>query len=335
MKVNPAAPQPEKNAAARARIGTILVPTDFSEESLKALDYAAALLREFPGTLHLVHVRDLDYSYAVPPLLMVEPIIANEEMERVNASALRDLAAKYVQSGQEVTAHVKIGRAFDAICAVARVIEADLLVIATHGHTGLKHLMLGSTAERVVQHSPCPVLVVREKEHDIVETSARGTRVRLRKILVPMDFSACARHGLHYSVALAKVHGARLVLLHSIQVPPVIPTERYGAYDRLPSAAVLERTAREQMHKVVSEMDFAGVPYETIIDVGRPAHQICGYAAEFGVDMIVTSTHGLTGFSHVLIGSTAEHVVRYARCPVLVIPRHRGCAGADGKAMAP
>jgi nucleotide-binding universal stress UspA family protein len=79
----------------------------------------------------------------------------------------------------------------------------------------------------------------------------------------------------------------------------------------------------------VHGFDTQGVTIETVIAAGPPAQQICAYAAASDVDLIVTSTHGLTGFAHILIGSTAEHVVRYARCPVLVVPRRdRASAGA-------
>ena len=314
-------PAPRKSRP-RQRVGNIVVPTDFSAESLKALTYATALLRQFEGTLHLVHVLDVDYSYAVPSLLMAEPIVTTPEMDRVNQAELKKLAAKHVDADVTPQLHVKVGRAFDQICEVARAVGADLLIIATHGRTGLKHLVLGSTAERVVQFAPCPVLIVRDEERDLLEDGpGGGTRVRLQKILVPVDFSECARHGVNYALALARTHGAKLVLLHSIQVQPILPTERYDGFARSPSPGVMERAAKQQMRKFVRALEAERVAVETTIEIGRPAQQICTYAAANDVDLIVTSTHGLTGFAHVLIGSTAEHVVRYARCPVLVVPR--------------
>jgi nucleotide-binding universal stress UspA family protein len=240
---------------------TILVPTDFSPESLKAVEYAASLLAESPGTLHLVHVHDVDYAYALPSVDAMPPIISPDEIERTITADLKSVAARCGAIGESATSHVRIGRAFDQICAVAAEVNADLIVISTHGYTGLKHFFLGSTAERVVQHAPCPVLVVRDRER---EGEAEDVR-KIRKILVPVDFSDCSRHGVSYAVALAKARGA--------------------------------------------------------------AELICAHAKENNVDLIVTSTHGLTGFAHILIGSTAEHVVRYAKCPVLIVPRReRGAA---------
>ncbi len=307
-----------KQTPPRRHVGNVVVPIDFSTESLKALTYATALLRNGEGTLHLVHVVDVDYSYALPTLLMAEPIVTTPEVARVNEAELKKLAAKFGDPDIAPEIHVEVGRAFDQICAVANELAADLLVIATHGHTGLKHLVLGSTAERVVQHAPCPVLVVRDDEHDLVDGDGG---VRLRKVLAPVDFSECSRHGVSYAIALAKAHGATLVLLHCVQVQPLLPTERYDGFARMPAPGVIERAARQQMRKLVRSFDSQGVTIETVLAAGRPAQQICSYAAANDVDLIVTSTHGLTGFAHVLIGSTAEHVVRYARCPILVVPR--------------
>jgi nucleotide-binding universal stress UspA family protein len=315
---------------ARKRVGNIVVTTDFSSESLKALSYAAALLRPGEGTLHLVHVLDIDYSYAVPSLLMAEPIVTAPEIGRAHEAELKKLAAKFVGPDIQPHVHVKVGRAFDQICEVAREVDADLIVIATHGRTGWKHLVLGSTAERVVQYAPCPVLVVRNEERDPFDTASASAPVRLQKILVPVDFSECAKHGVHYALALARRHGAKLVLLHCVQVQAMLPTEHYEAFARTPSPGVIERAAKQQMRRFVRGLETGDVAIETVFQIGRAAEQICNYAESQQVDVIVTSTHGLTGFAHVLIGSTAEHVVRYARSPVLVIPRRDRAARANG-----
>jgi len=87
-----------------------------------------------------------------------------------------------------------------------------------------------------------------------------------------------------------------------------------------------------KMRKLAAKIDFGGVPHRTEIQVGRPAEQICQYADDRGIDLIIASTHGHTGWAHVLIGSVAEHVVRYAHCPVLVVPHGKGPATRRGRA---
>src|SRR5262245_31049336 len=86
---------------------------------------------------------------------------------------------------------------FDEICRLAQTLPADLVVMSTHGRTGLKHVFLGSTAERIVQHSSCPVLVTRGSALQ----SNNGSQFRIKTILAPMDFSSCSREGLRYAIA--------------------------------------------------------------------------------------------------------------------------------------
>lgn len=303
----------------------ILAPTDFSKESLRALDYASLLLKSFGGTLHLVHVHDMDSTYAIPPVVSMPPVLSPGETDRLYQGRLRKLAAKY-SAQREVHTHVRVGRAFDQICCLADEIAAQFIVISTHGHTGLKRLFLGSTAEQVVRHALCPVLVVREHERDFADLAPRRpgqVTKRQMKILVPIDFSECAQEGLSYAIAFARPWSAKLILLHTVQVQPIIAPEHLAAYERMPSLESLESAAKAEMQRLTSSTDFGDVQYETAVQVGDPAQQICQYADDRGIDLIITPTHGRTGFAHVLIGSVAEHVVRYAQCPVLVVPTRK------------
>lgn len=308
----------KKNAAP-----LILVPIDFSPESLRALDYADLLRRAFGGTLHLVHVHDVDSNYAVPSVLLLPPVISVDEIDRHYQNQLKQLAAKH-----SAQVHVKIGRAFDQICRLADDLEAQLIVISTHGNTGWKRLLLGSTAERVVRHAACPVLVVRRRERDFAALKPTGqddrTNAARMKILVPVDFSARAREALRYALFFARAWQAELTILHAVQMQPVIAADHLAAYNRTPSLAAIERAARAQMRSLLGGLDFTGVPYKTVIQVGNPAQQINQYAEDHGSDLIITATQGQTGLAHVLIGSVAEHVVRHAHCPVLVVRARKG-----------
>ena len=304
-------------------IRTILVPIDFSPQSIEALDYAHALGARFGGELHVSYVLEPDYAYAVPSLLEFPPFTVPGESEQQVRSELESVTAKYSIAGKPATAHAGFGRAFDQICKLATEIQADLIVLSTHGYTGLKHVLLGSTAERVVRHAPCPVLVVRQRGADTgpaPELKSAPT-LEIRKLLVPIDFSDCSRDGLSYAIRLAKATGGSLVLLHALKLLPYVTPDRFALYDAMPSPESLTQMAEEQMQKFVAEVEFNGVPFEAKVELGHPAHEICDYAENCGADLIVTSTHGVTGLAHVLIGSVAEHVVRYARCPVLVVPR--------------
>lgn len=309
-----------KSASNKSAAPLILAPIDFSPESLRTLDYASLLRRSFGGTLHILHVHDVDFSYAIPSVLLLPPVISVDSINRHYQTQLKKLAAAH-----SAQSHVKVGRAFDQICRMAEELGAQLIVISTHGRTGWRRLLLGSTAERVVRHAPCPVMVVRERERDFAAfAQARNARTSAgrMKILVPVDFSASAREGLRYALFFARAWKAELTLLHAVQVQPVIAPEHFAAYERTPSLSSIERSARTQMRSLLRGLDFGGVPYTTVIQVGNPAQQICQYAEDRGSDLIITSTHGHTGLAHVLIGSVAEHVVRQAHCPVLVVPAH-------------
>jgi len=208
------------------------------------------------------------------------------------------------------------GPAFDEICRLAQKIPADLIVMPTHGRTGLKHVFLGSTAERVVRHSPCPVLVVRERRRQ----SKTGPRLTVKRILVPVDFSECSQEGLQYAIGFANQFGARIMLLHATYLGYIYSSEGTALYDVRGLQNAARENAERQMQKFVRAAKFGRVKYETAFTDGSPALDICAFAKQHDVDLIVSSTHGLTGFEHVLIGSIAEKVVRRAPCSVLVVP---------------
>ena len=146
----------------------ILVPIDFSPLSKKALQYALRFAEQFRAGLTLLHVIEPDVPSAFDGLMIAPPINLNGDQTKcanrlkVLASSMAIRATNYVQST------VRTGLAAYEIVEAAKEFEVDLIVIATHGYTGWKHFAIGSTAERVVRAAPCPVLVVREREHEFV-----------------------------------------------------------------------------------------------------------------------------------------------------------------------
>lgn len=149
------------------RLKKILVPVDFSEFSGKALKYAVRFAEQFQATLILVHVVEpVHYpeSIIIPPAMET----TNQDRLKLARTTLAEFAKQQVPAGLESECIARLGQPYSELTAVARDCEADLIVIATHGHTGLKHLLLGSTAERVVRLAPCPVLTVRAHEHEFV-----------------------------------------------------------------------------------------------------------------------------------------------------------------------
>lgn len=152
------------------RLKHILVPVDFSEPSHKAMHYAACFAKQFNADVTLLHV-----LVAVPPptqMMIFEPETFTAEHHEDVARQLSEWR-KEITSQATVKAVVRTGTAVQQeIVVTAHECNTDLIIIASHGRTGLAHLFTGRTTERVVRHAPCPVLVVREREQDFLDNAA-------------------------------------------------------------------------------------------------------------------------------------------------------------------
>lgn len=148
-------------------IRSILVPTDFSPASEKALAYAVPFARQFGAKLTLLHVVE---PVATPDFANSFPLAV--ENDKVMAQCRQHLegVCRNLEIGPKLMEKtlVRYGRSFHEITDAARTLKVDLIIISTHGYTGLKRALLGSTTERVVRHAPCPVLVVRPHEQEFV-----------------------------------------------------------------------------------------------------------------------------------------------------------------------
>ena len=151
-------------AAPVIQLKNILVPVDFSEMSLKSLQYAVPFARQFESKLTLLHVIQPaeDAVQLGYPAFFASKLFAEVEKR------LEDVRATMVPSELAVDILVRHNFVFDGILEAAHEVRADLIITTTHGYSGLKHLMMGSTAENIVRRAPCSVLVVREVEHDFV-----------------------------------------------------------------------------------------------------------------------------------------------------------------------
>jgi nucleotide-binding universal stress UspA family protein len=157
----------------------ILVPIDFSPQSRKAMEYGFSFAKQFNAEVLLLHVIEMT-PLPAPPLTVVQD-------ETTQATLHENAARELAQWRDEISSQVAVKASVrNGISAQAEIVNAategniDLIVLGTRGLTGLAHLLVGSTAERVVQHAPCPVMVVREREHDFVGNSegTTGTKVK-------------------------------------------------------------------------------------------------------------------------------------------------------------
>src|ERR1051325_2320981 len=302
------------------QLKTILVPLDFSGASMQALRYTIRLAEKFRAAIHLVHVQPVDELTTIARA-------GHLMLNCADAIALMQDRLAEVQLRHDVqfwpdNCHVLSGRPFEEVCKLAREIEADLIVLPTRGYSGLRHVVFGSTAERIVRFAPCPVLVLRGMKYQaaILGEAVGEADFHLHKILVPVDFSGCSLAGVRYAARLARSTGASLRLVHVVfPYSQFLGTDRVGA-NSTNMAQFATQTAHGEMIKLRRMKFLRGIDCETEIRVGSVVDEISGGSGRPGVDLLVISTHGRTGFKRALIGSVAEHVVRYAECPVLTVP---------------
>jgi nucleotide-binding universal stress UspA family protein len=176
VEMNPRDSERLSQAAAKAnevtrpfKLRTILVPIDFSACSRKALQYAIPLAKEFSAALTLLHVVHVNYA-AGPEFGAMDFPLIEADLRKSAERELARLAAAEIQGQVAFECLVRSGLEVIEIVDVAKELESDLIVISTHGRTGLKHVFMGSVAENVVRLAPCPVLVVREQEHEFVKS---------------------------------------------------------------------------------------------------------------------------------------------------------------------
>ena len=286
-------------------IKTILTPSDFSADAERAIETATTLARSYGATLHLLHVVQPPIQ-PVGPEMAVAPVEFWRELHAAAAKRLARTKQKIDAAGVRCELEVVDDIPGFAIAAAAERVHADLVVMGSRGLTGLKHVVLGSVAERTVRYSKCPVLIVKDKPHAV------------RTILVPMDFSPAAHAALDFAKSLAQKAGhAHLVLVHAYYVP--VELEQYlvshgdGAFDRLSKAVT------KDLEKILLDLQNAGLSAVYVARAGTPERIVLEVAGEKKADLIAIGTHGRRGLSHLFLGSVAERVVRMAEVPVLTV----------------
>jgi nucleotide-binding universal stress UspA family protein len=296
------------------RIRKILFPTDFYPCANQALDQALFLAGKYGAELHMFHAIVLhkddphNPAHHFPDLDQVYDRLlelARTEMEAaVESHKTSGIEIKQIQTRGIAAA--------DAVLDYAEENDVDLIVMGTHGRRGLGHLFLGSVAQEVVRFARCPVLTIREAE------KPRLIQDR-KRILVPIDFSEHSRTAVRYGHEIATVYGGRLQLLHVIEeaVHPLFRrTGKTSIFDLNPDIREWCETAVEEM---ITDVAGSEANYETHVIPGYATRDIVKFADENETDMIVIATHGLTGLSHLVLGSVAEKVIRRASCLVLTI----------------
>lgn len=298
---------------------SILVPLDGSAFGEHALPYALSLARRTSARLYLAHVH-------VPPLSFAK--VSDAELR---AAELRAAERMYLEGlvqrleaawKMPITTMLLDGPIVQALDEYAAMIEAELIVMTTHGRGALSRLWLGQVADSLIRHVTVPVLLVRPHEQlvDLIHEPA------IRHILVPLDGSPVAEHMLSHATALGQIVDAKYTLLQVIE-PLVLGygAELYAGEDEQ-TLEMLRTQAQSYLDGLAEDMRAAGLRVETVTAADLAAGAILRHAQEHAVDMIALETHGRSGLARWIIGGVADKIIRGATVPVLL---HRPRGGGE------
>lgn len=287
----------------RISLKNILYATDLSPAAEAALPYVLGLAKQHGAMVHAVHVRFPAMYTIVVPEAIPQIIVAAEEQTKLEAQELHKTFAKVPH---DVT--ISEGDLWPTIDALVREQNVDMIVIGTHGRTGVGRALLGSVAEEIFRKAPCPVLTV--GPHISKDTQRR---LEMKEILYATDFSPESLEALPYAISLAQEHQARLTLLNVIG--------EATAGDLVYPQHYIASTMRQLQRLVPAEAERWCEP-RFAVEHGPVADKIMQTAIALGADLIVLGVRGAKGHmgatTHVL-RPTAHRVVTRAECPVLTV----------------
>jgi nucleotide-binding universal stress UspA family protein len=290
-------------------IRNIVVPTDFSPLAEAAVERAVGLARVGGAAIHLVH------AYLIPVVMApYEFTVPQDVWEGVRRTAQDRLeqVRKAVEAKGVRTVSAQIVEFTDAVGAITAAVkahEADLVVMGTHGYGGLKHAFLGSVAERALRIVDRPILAVKGDR----EAAAKP----IEKILLAVDFSPHSDRAVEAAEGLAARLPASVDVIHAFDLPrdynPYLSTFGVELEKRI------EAEASERLERVRERLEQRGIRVGTHFRRGVASAVIAEAAQQIGCQLIVMGTRGMSGLSHVLLGSVAERTLRAAPCSVLCV----------------
>jgi nucleotide-binding universal stress UspA family protein len=298
------------------KLENILVPVDFSQPASKAIRYGMSLAIQFRARLVLAHV--------VPSLAMFDYGFPEriQELEKLAFESARKSLDESIPADcrnlVKIDSIIKGGDVREELLRIIHDEKIDLVVMGSHGRRNIERFFLGSTTEHILRKVPVPVLTVSRitPGHEI---HAPGP-VPVRRIVYAADLSESAEIGLQYSAELARAFGAELELVHVIDP---IETGQWGI--EVPGAlpfdisAILE-IARERLQEIVEGAEIDDLKVKISVVEGLPHNTIIRFADEVNADLIVQNLKSKGVLERVMLGATAERVIRASHIPVLSIP---------------
>jgi nucleotide-binding universal stress UspA family protein len=296
-------------------LSTILVPLDGSAFSAKALPVAAAIAKRTGAAVKVVTV--LDPSAYVPfvPGEVLVPVMDTDALAARRAAdeeAIKAEAARLVADGVKAEGRLLEGTVVEAIAEYALEIGADLIVMTTHGRSGLERLWLGSVATSFLQRAPCPVYLVRPVG------GATETDLPTGTMLVTLDGSPFADSMLPRAAAFAEAVGMTMRLF-TVAIPNAIPMAPFGTEALLADESDLTRQEHEAKERLDALAATLPVPCTTEVATDMTATRaILEQAEAQDVGLIAMATHGRTGLARLVMGNVADSVLRSAPKPMLL-----------------
>jgi nucleotide-binding universal stress UspA family protein len=284
-------------------IKTILCPVDFFPASDAAVNYAAGLAANYEAGIHLLHVITplpaVPYEYAID----TSPIV--KSMEDEAKAELQNLSDKVKAAGISVEYEVRAGDVYEEIKRSIDIVKPQIIVMGTHGRRGVERWFMGSTTEKLLRHSPVPLIT-------ISGTGEKAGTPRFRRILVTTDFSEGTADALAYAFSVAQENESQITLLHVVHD---VAADVSGKY-----RDSLIQGVRKQLDDLVPAEATPWCDVNTEVETGVPYRIILRAIEEQKIDLLVMNIHGKGMLDRALLGSTAERVVRVAPCPVMLIP---------------
>jgi nucleotide-binding universal stress UspA family protein len=289
-------------APAKLSLRHILFATDFSSTARTALHYARAFAKHFGSDVALLHVLP-PAAYALTP-----PEAIGQTFDEMYQAADKELeAASHEFAGVPCAAFLQEGRVWEAVNTLAQDKETGLIVLGSHGRSGVGKLVLGSVAEEVFRRASCPVLVVGPRAR-----AANGAEIKLRNLLFATDLESNSDVAIRYALALALEFQAHITLLH------VIADKEH---EHLPDHnRIVSYLFHRLFEKIPPDAELWCEP-EIVVQCGEPAERILGVADERPADLIVLGLHATTHPQRAAHtpGTTIAQVIRQAECPVLTL----------------
>jgi nucleotide-binding universal stress UspA family protein len=287
---------------------TIVAATDLSTPAAHAAERAAVLARAAGAGLHLVHVAAPAPLARLRQFVADVPAQAEQRMLDAAGDEVRRLAA-HLQARHGVVADAQVleGPVLDVLPRRADALQADLLVLGAHGASLVRHLLLGSTAERMVSRTNRPLLVVRRNAVEVY-----------RRLLVPVDFSSSSLPAVRLAWRIAPQ--AELVLLHSFEVAHAGKLRYAGVADAVMAryAAAARGDAHARMTALCVDAGIPAASVRQIVREGDPSRDIIVQQQDLDCDLVVMGKHGQNFVEELLLGSVTQHVLGEATCDVLV-----------------